>query len=215
MTTQLRYSWPHLTTTLIVLGIALVLAGPAFANQARSYTQALALHAVDANTLGTVTGGGCTTCDDEPEDDDDVPVVVVEVGNPYWETYKKTVLSRSVTPSTLVIKVNNYGTKNPIYETYGYTYKSSVSVGISGGYGSYVKASYGGERSISRHHETDLTVPPRSSAKVYVKYWTERLKEYGRRFQNYSNGTRVVLSSASGPVQRTWTEKGVVINSLD
>lgn len=202
-----------LTAVLLALVLALLGAQPAFAHQELGGWHAATLHQVSQHDQLTLAGGTCSSCDDDAdEDDDDEPAT--KVGRPYWTTYKSTVLSTTSTPARLVVKLNNYSPSSTLSESYSYTSKSSLDVGFSGGFANYVKAAIGGEYSQSKTVETRITVPPMTSIKVYVKYWTKRMKRYGRKFQDYSDGTRKVVDTSSGPVTRTWTEKSLVSSQL-
>lgn len=216
MTTRSIRTMAPLTAVLatLMLLLVLVLSTPAFAHRSVTNTAGAVLMPVGPHDQLTLTGGSCSSCgqDDDKNDDDDR---VSKVGSPYWKTYKTSVISRTSTPAKLVVKVNNYSPTMSITESYGYTYKSSLSVGFSGGYANYVKASVGGEYSQSRYEQTTIVVPPKTSAKAYIKYWTEQVMRYGQRLQDYSDGSRSVIETSSGPVKRTWTEKSFMTSKLD
>ena len=181
---------PSLTMVLTTLIVLLVLSVPALAHRSLTNTAGAFLMPVGAHDQMTLVGGSCSSCGkDDGKDDGHDGGTVSKVGSPYWKTYKSTVLSRTSTPAQLLVKVNNYSATLSITESYGYTSKSSLSVGFSGGYASYVTASVGGEYSKSKHEETTIVVPPKTSAKAYIKYWTEQVMRYGQRLQDYSEIT--------------------------
>ena len=87
-------------------------------------------------------------------------------------------------------------------------------VQFSGGYASFVKASIGGE--VSESIQTSVTYPiaAHTYGKLYVKYRTERRTYYGHEYQDFTDGTRTVVGSESGPYLSTSTVLGYVTGAL-
>jgi hypothetical protein len=173
---------------------------------------------ISAHDLATVTGGTCTTCDESNTGggggggtgSSGSPV---KVGSPYWSTYRSATLSVSNSPTTSD-RINNWSSTTPMDAGFSYTFRQVRRVQFSGGYGSYIKAQIGGEVDISTTRSTSFTLQPMTYAKHFTRYVTERRQMYGRRYQDYSDGTRVVLGSDSGPYQTVRTVTGFVTGSL-
>ncbi len=121
--------------------------------------------------------------------------------------------SSSTTPSSLVNKINNYSGLT-INGTFQYTRKVVRDVQFSGGYANLVRASIGGE--VSRSTQTSVTYPiaPHTYGKLYVRYRTERRTYYGHEYQDFSDGTRTIVGSESGPFLSTSTILGYVTGAL-
>jgi len=177
------------------------------------------VHRVAPDDLARISGGFCTTCSDgggggggggggTGSSGSPIPT-----GRPYWETYRVSLHSSSTTPSSLVNKVNNYSDAF-INGTFTYTRKVVRDVQFSGGYASFVKASIGGE--VSESTQTSVTYPiaPHTYGKLYVKYRTERRTFYGREYQDFTDGSRAVVGSKTGPYLSTSTILGYVTGTL-
>lgn len=173
---------------------------------------------VAQDDLARIHGGFCTTCSDGGSGggggggtgSSGSPTAT---GSPYWETYRVSLSSSSTTPPSLVNKINNYS-DYIINGTFQYTRKIVRDVQFSGGYASFVKASIGGE--VSQSTQTSVTYPiaPHTYGKLYVKYRTERRTYYGHQYQDFTDGTRTVVGSESGPYLSTSTVLGYVTGAL-
>ncbi len=178
----------------------------------------ITLYRVAPDDLARIHGGFCTTCSDGGggggggggTGSSGSPTAT---GTPYWETYRVSLSSSSTTPSSLVNKINNYS-DYLINGTFQYTRKIVRDVQFSGGYASFVKASIGGE--VSESIQTSVTYPiaAHTYGKLYVKYRTERRTYYGHEYQDFTDGTRTVVGSESGPYLSTSTVLGYVTGAL-
>ncbi|MEJ2668650.1 MAG: hypothetical protein P8Z81_16415, partial [Deinococcales bacterium] len=143
--------------------------------------------------LARVSGGTCTTCSDGGgggaggTGSSGTPV---PVGSPYWVTYRVSLDYASYTPATLASMVDNWS-KSYIQGTFSYTRKVVRDVQFSGGFASFVRASVGGEVSMTTTASVSYPIPPSSFGKLYVKYYTARDTYYGHLYQGYSDGNRV------------------------
>lgn len=175
---------------------------------------------VPADQLATVAGGTCTTCSDDGGSSgggggggDGSSGTPLPTGSPYWATYRVVLTSSSYTPASLASRINNWSGVT-INGTFGYTRKVVRDVQFSGGFASFVRASVGGETSLSTSASVSYPVPPMSYAKLYVKYYTARKTFYGHQYQDYNDGTRVIVASDSGPYLSTSTVLGYVTGPL-
>lgn len=171
--------------------------------------------------LLAVTGGTCSTCSDDSSSSSGggggggtgSSGSVTATGSPYWQTYRVTLNSTYETPASLVSKIDNWSSV-PIQGNYQYTYRVVRDVKFSGSFASFVSASVGGEVSRSTSTSVTYTIPSMSFGKLYVKYRTERRTYYGHQYQPMSDGSRVVVDSASGPYESTSTVLGYVTGAL-
>ena len=173
---------------------------------------------VGPDDLARIGGGFCTTCSDGGGGGGGgggtgTSGSPTTTGSPYWETYRVSLTSSSTTPSSLVNKINNYSGLT-INGTFQYTRKVVRDVQFSGGYANVVRASIGGE--VSQSTQTSVTYPiaPHTYGKLYVRYRTERRTYYGHEYQDFSDGTRTVVGSQSGPFLSTSTILGYVTGAL-
>jgi hypothetical protein len=178
----------------------------------------IAARRVGPDDLARIGGGFCTTCSDGGGGGGGgggtgTSGSPTTTGSPYWETYRVSLTSSSTTPSSLVNKINNYSGLT-INGTFMYTRKVVRDVQFSGGYANLVRASIGGE--VSRSTQTSVTYPiaPHTYGKLYVRYRTERRTYYGHEYQDFSDGTRTVVGSQSGPFLSTSTILGYVTGAL-
>ena len=116
-------------------------------------------------------------------------------------------------PAPSASQINNWSGAT-IAGTFGYTRKVGRDVQFSGGFASFVSASVGGEVSLTTSASVSYPVPPMSFAKLYVKYYTARQTFYGHQYQDFSDGSRVIVATDYGPYQSTSTVLGYVTGPL-
>ncbi|HKI56938.1 MAG TPA: hypothetical protein VKB31_07270 [Trueperaceae bacterium] len=171
---------------------------------------------ITAVALATVTGGICTTCSSGGGGGgggDGSSGSPQPIGSPYWVTYRVTLDSSYYSPASLASQINNWSSAT-ITGTFGYTRKVIRDVQFSGGFASFVSASVGGEVSLTTSASVSYPVPPMSFAKLYVKYYTARQTYYGHQYQDFSDGSRVIVATDYGPYQSTSTVLGYVTGPL-
>lgn len=204
-----------------LLALALLAATPAFAAAAGTRPAAtggapfgVPLH---ASELARVAGGTCTTCGGDGSGGGGGGTgssgAPVKVGDPYWSTYRSATLSTSSSPATWE-RINNWSPTSSLDASFTVTFRKVRDVQFSGGYANYVKVSIGGEIDRTTSTQIGVVVPPMSYAKRYTRYVTERRQLYGRKYQDYSDGTRLVIDSSSGPYETVNTLTGVTTGSL-
>ncbi len=169
--------------------------------------------------LARITGGFCTTCSSDGGGGGGggggtgTSGSPTATGSPYWSTYRVSLNSSSTTPASLVNQINNYSGQT-VNGTFEYTRTVVRDVQFSGGYANFVKASVGGEVSSSTRTSVTYPIAPRTYGKLYVAYRTERRTYYGRQYQDFTDGTRTVVDSDSGPFLSTTTVLGYVTGGL-
>lgn len=170
--------------------------------------------------LARITGGFCTTCSSDGGSGGGgggggtgTSGSPTATGSPYWSTYRVSLNSSSTTPASLVNQINNYSGQT-VNGTFEYTRTVVRDVQFSGGYATFVKASVGGEVSSSTRTSVTYPIAPRTYGKLYVAYRTERRTYYGRQYQDFTDGTRTVVDSDSGPFLSTTTVLGYVTGGL-
>ncbi len=212
-----------LIALLVAIPTALATAAPsARATAPRPAASAAAplasAQALTGAELAAIVGGTCTTCDDSGSSGGGGGGTgssgsITASGTPYWETYLVSLNSTYDTPTYMVSRINN-GSDVSITGSYQYTFRLVRDVKFSGGFASFVSASVGGEVSQSTTATVNYPIPPHSYGKLFVRYHTERLTYYGRKYQPMSDGSRVVVGRDSGPYETTSTVLGYVTGGL-
>lgn len=135
------------------------------------------------------------------------------VGRPYWITTSQRVLSVDPGVSVLIDYVTNRDDR-PLDHAFSYQHTTVRSVGFSGGYANYFRASIGGE--VRRTETRNLTkrIDPWESLKIYTRLETTRYRVSGTQYQDLANGGRKVIEHASGPYTTSLTRLGYVTNRI-
>lgn len=175
-----------------------------------------ALQSVTVADQALVYGGGCTSSCNDDEDDDDSSgggSSPYAVGSAYWSQTGSTLLSRDSTAARLADEFNNWASYD-VRRSFSYTHRLVRSVEFTGGWANYFSASIGGEVNRTTSRSTTYSVPPMTKAKLYTRDVTRRSVVEGTKYQDYSDGSRRVVATDSGPYARTRTVTGFVTRSL-
>ena len=165
--------------------------------------------------LLSVLGGCWSNCDGEDDssgsDEEEEDPEPTRVGSPYWSYAYRTLIERPQVAGDLVWhRLNSTDSPwGPFEVTYQHREKHNWSVGASVPR-SIVSAQLGGEYETTRTASVSFTIPPMTYYKFFVAYPYERWRYYYKEYQDYSDGTRVVLDSGSATVYDLWTKTHLV-----
>jgi hypothetical protein len=163
--------------------------------------------------LTTVTGGclsGCTSSSGSSSSGS-TSSSPTKTGSPYWEFAYRSLISRPLVAGNLIWhRVNDTDQSwGPFDVTYHYRETFDWSLGGSVP-SSFVQAHIGGEYEVNRTLVERFTIPPRTYYKFFVAYPYERWRYYYRKYQDYSDNTRKVVSSGDATVYDQWTKSTLV-----
>lgn len=172
-----------------------------------------------ASELTAVHGGTCgSSCDSgdsggsggsSGSDDDPDPV-----GSAYWVEARRVLRSSDRDPAELADYMANRS-NSPLEHTFVYRYRLTRHIGFSGGYASYFSVKVGGEIDQTWERRAKKVLDPWEVGKIYTSQQTDRYTTYGKRYQDYDDGSRKVITSTSGPYTRSWTRTSYVTYSLN
>jgi hypothetical protein len=165
--------------------------------------------------LAAVTGGclsGCTSSTSGSSSSGSTSSSSpTKTGSPYWEFAYRSLISRPQVAGNLIwYRVNDTEQSwGPFDVTYQYRETFDWSLGGSVP-SSFVQAHIGGGYEVNRTLVERFTIPPRTYYKFFVAYPYERWRYYYRKYQDYSDNTRKVVSSGDATVYDQWTKSTLV-----
>lgn len=175
---------------------------------------------LSASELTSVHGGTCgSSCDSGGSDDsggssgsdgDDAD----PVGSAYWVEDRRVLRSSDRDPAELADYMANRS-DSPLEHTFVYRYRLTRNIGFSGGYASYFSVKVGGEIDQTWERRATKVLKPWQVGKIYTSQQTDRYRTYGKKYQDYDDGSRKVINSDAGPYTRSWTRTSYVTNSLN
>jgi len=197
-----------LLVLLAVLALAAHAAAAAAPDRPLTVSEATAVH-----------GGTCgSSCDSDDSDDsggssgsDDGPDAV---GSSYWVEDRRVLRSSDRDPAELTDYMANRS-DSPLEHTFVYRYRLTRSIGFSGGYASYFSVKVGGEVDKTWERRAKKILDPWEVGKIYTSQQTDRYTTYGKRYQDYDDGSRKLVASDSGPYTRSWTRTSYVTYLLN
>lgn len=170
------------------------------------------------NELTAVHGGTCgSSCDSGDsggssgsDDGDDAD----PVGTAYWVEDRRVRRSSDRDAAELADYMANRSDTS-LEHTFAYRYRLTRNIGFSGGYASYFSIKVGGEIDQTWERRATKVLKPWQVGKIYTSQQTDRYTTYGKKYQDYDDGSRKVINSDSGPYTRSWTRTSYVTYSLN
>ncbi len=197
--------------TVFVILVALGLAAHATAGSAPD-------RPVSASELASLHGGTCgSSCDSGDSggsSGSDRYDGVDPIGSAYWVEDRRVLRSSDRSAADLADYMANRS-DTPLEHTFVYRYRVTRNIGFSGGYASYFSVKVGGEIDKTWERRATKTLNPWQVGKIYTSQQTDRYTTYGKRYQDYDDGSRKVVDSDSGPFTRSWTRTSYVTYSLN
>lgn len=194
-------------TILLLTSLSLAAAASTPVDRLLPVAETLAVHGGTCSTCGGGGSGG-DDADDRSERDDPRPR-----GSAYWVTTDQILSSLDRGVAEIVHQHNNWDDQ-PLVHTYEVERRVSRSVGFSGGYAQYFRASIGGEIDQTTRHRMEKTLDPWEGLKVYRRQETRRYTVHGTRYQDYDDGSRSVVGRSSGPYTTSHSVFGFVTYEL-
>ena len=175
---------------------------------------------VPAETLHAVTGGVCTSCSSSdskssaggggggggrsPE----------KQGQPYWELTSTRLLSHTDPGGSLVYQTQNRSSK-PVNVEFTFTRREAFSWSGGGGVpANILTASFGRQYETTNRVNLSTSVPARSQLKFYTSNPTSRYSHSFSRYQDWTDGSRQLLSSGSATTSYLSTKETFVVSGL-
>jgi len=216
-TTERSASRPdHLSASAVLAPLLLALALLALATHAAA--AAAPDRPLTASELTSVHGGTCgSSCDSDDtggssgsDDSDDAD----PVGTAYWVEDRRVLRSSDRDPAELADYMANRSDTS-LEHTFVYRYRLTRNIGFSGGYASYFSIKVGGEIDQTWERRATKVLKPWQVGKIYTSQQTDRYRTYGKKYQDYDDGSRKVINSDAGPYTRSWTRTSYVTYSLN
>ena len=206
-----RLSAPAVLTPLLLALSMLVFAAHATAGAAPD-------RPLGSSELTAVHGGTCgSSCSSDDsggssgsDDGDDAD----PVGTAYWVEDRRVRRSSDRDAAELADYMANRSDTS-LEHTFSYRYRLTRNIGFSGGYASYFSIKVGGEIDQTWERRATKVLKPWQVGKIYTSQQTDRYTTYGKKYQDYDDGSRKVINSDSGPYTRSWTRTSYVTYSLN